>query len=49
MQLDSSHGSLLLDADMQLRRYRGLLDRLRALALYTEDSRAFVRNIAQEL
>ncbi|MFJ5075338.1 helix-turn-helix domain-containing protein [Streptomyces sp. NPDC088553] len=49
VQLDSSHGSLLLDADMQLRRYRGLLDRLRALALSTEDSRAFVRNIAQEL
>ncbi|MCX5229905.1 helix-turn-helix transcriptional regulator [Streptomyces sp. NPDC006553] len=49
VQLDSSHGSLLLDADMQLRRYRGLLDRLRALALATEDSRAFVRTVAQEL
>lgn len=49
VQLDSSHGSLLLDADMQLRRYRGLLDRLRALALSTEDSRAFVRTVAQEL
>ncbi|MFD3993916.1 helix-turn-helix domain-containing protein [Streptomyces sp. NPDC058548] len=49
VQLDSSHGSLLLDADMQLRRYRGLLDRLRALALPTEDSRAFVRTVAQEL
>ncbi|WP_055601037.1 helix-turn-helix domain-containing protein [Streptomyces aureus] len=49
VQLDSSHGSLLLDADMQLRRYRGLLDRLRALTLSTEDSRAFVRTVAQEL
>ncbi|APE25127.1 MULTISPECIES: helix-turn-helix domain-containing protein [Streptomyces] len=49
VQLDSSHGSLLLDADMQLRRYRGLLDRLRGLALATDESRAFIRTIAQDL
>ncbi|MFD0073264.1 helix-turn-helix domain-containing protein [Streptomyces sp. NPDC127166] len=49
VQLDSSHGSLLLDTDMQLRRYRGLLDRLRGLALSTTESRAFVRALSQDL
>ncbi|MEU4100847.1 DUF5753 domain-containing protein [Streptomyces tanashiensis] len=49
VQLDSSHGSLLLDTDMQLRRYRGLLDRLRGLALSAAESRAFVRAISQDL
>ncbi|WP_426367211.1 helix-turn-helix domain-containing protein [Streptomyces sp. E-08] len=49
VQLDSSHGSLLLDTDMQLRRYRGLLDRLRGLALPATESRAFVRAISQDL
>ncbi|KOG31250.1 MULTISPECIES: helix-turn-helix domain-containing protein [Streptomyces] len=49
VQLDSSHGSLLLDADMKLRRYRGLLDRLRGLALSATESRAFIRAIALDL
>lgn len=49
VQLDSSHGSMLLDADMQLRRYRGLLARLRTLALPVEESREFIRRIAQDL
>ncbi len=49
VQLDSSHGSMLLDADMQLRRYRGLLERLRTLALPVEESRDFIRCIAQDL
>lgn len=49
VQLDSSHGSLLLDTDMQLRRYRGLLDRLRGLSLSADESRAFIRTIAQDL
>ena len=49
VQLDSSHGSMLLDADMQLRRYRGLLERLRTLALPVEESREFIRCIAQDL
>ncbi|MFD7862923.1 helix-turn-helix transcriptional regulator [Streptomyces sp. NPDC057682] len=49
VQLDSSHGSILLDADMQLRRYRGLLERMRALALPVEESRDFIRRIAQDL
>ncbi|MFH8842867.1 helix-turn-helix domain-containing protein [Streptomyces sp. NPDC017868] len=49
VQLDSSHGSLLLDTDMQLRRYRELLDRLRGLALSATESRAFVRAISLDL
>ncbi|MEF9886414.1 helix-turn-helix domain-containing protein [Streptomyces sp. P9-A4] len=49
VQLDSSHGSLLLDTPMQLRRYRGLLDRLRGLSLPADESRAFIRTIAQDL
>ncbi|MFI0924582.1 helix-turn-helix domain-containing protein [Streptomyces sp. NPDC021012] len=49
VQLDSSHGSMLLDTDMQLRRYRELLDRLRGLALSATESRAFVRAISLDL
>ncbi|MEU9996920.1 helix-turn-helix transcriptional regulator [Streptomyces sp. NPDC050848] len=49
VQLDSSHGSTLLDADMQLRRYRGLLERLRGLALPEPESRAFIHALAQDL
>ncbi|MFF0473279.1 helix-turn-helix domain-containing protein [Streptomyces sp. NPDC004284] len=49
VQLDSSHGSLLLDTDLQLRRYRGLLDRLRGLALSATESRAFIRAVSQDL
>ncbi|WP_329125903.1 helix-turn-helix domain-containing protein [Streptomyces sp. NBC_01465] len=49
VQLDSSHGSMLLDADMQLRRYRGLLERLRALALPESASRDFITAIARDL
>ncbi|MFE7424486.1 helix-turn-helix domain-containing protein [Streptomyces sp. NPDC014646] len=49
VQLDSSHGSTLLDSDMQLRRYRGLLGRLRALALPVGESRDLIRTIARDL
>ncbi|MFD5322458.1 helix-turn-helix domain-containing protein [Streptomyces sp. NPDC127092] len=49
VQLDSSHGSILLDTDMQLRRYRGLLERLRGLALPRSASRDLIRTIAQDL
>ncbi|MFD7322915.1 helix-turn-helix domain-containing protein [Streptomyces sp. NPDC059875] len=49
VQLDSSHGSILLDSDMQLRRYRGLLDQLRGLALPAPDSRAFIHTLTQDL
>ncbi|MFI9628471.1 Scr1 family TA system antitoxin-like transcriptional regulator [Streptomyces sp. NPDC052042] len=49
VQLDSSHGSMVLDSDMQLRRYRGLLGRLRALALPVGESRDLIRTIARDL
>ncbi|MER7763769.1 Scr1 family TA system antitoxin-like transcriptional regulator [Streptomyces sp. NPDC097619] len=49
VQLDTSHGSMLLDSPMQLRRYSGLLDRLRALALPARASREFLHGLAQEL
>ncbi|WP_335932943.1 helix-turn-helix domain-containing protein [Streptomyces sp. PTD5-9] len=49
VQLDSSHGSMLLDSDMQLRRYRGLLERLRTLALPVGESRDLIRAIARDL
>ncbi|MEU6975295.1 MULTISPECIES: helix-turn-helix transcriptional regulator [unclassified Streptomyces] len=49
VQLDSSHGSMLLDTDMQLRRYRGLLERLSGLALPPPASRDFIRALAQDL
>ena len=49
VQLDSSHGSILLDSDTQLRRYRGLLERLRVLALPAGESRDLVRTIALDL
>jgi transcriptional regulator with XRE-family HTH domain len=47
--LDTFHGSVVVDADMQLRRYRGLLQRLRLLALREEQSRDVIRSIAQNL
>ncbi|WP_405487098.1 helix-turn-helix domain-containing protein [Streptomyces sp. NBC_00096] len=49
VQLDSSHGSMLLDSQMKLLRYRGLLERLRSLALPAGDSRDFIRAIARTL
>ncbi|TKA12167.1 helix-turn-helix domain-containing protein [Actinacidiphila oryziradicis] len=49
VQLDSAHGILFIDADMQIRRYRGLLDRMGRLALAPEKSRDFIRAVAQQL
>lgn len=49
VELDSSHGALFIGTDMQLRRYRGLLARLRALALDRVQSRDAIRSIAQDL
>lgn len=49
VQLDSFHEVLFMDTDMQLRRYRGLLQRLRNLALETPESRSLIRSIAQDL
>jgi len=49
VQLDSAHGILFIDADMQVRRYRGLLDRMGCLALTPEKSRDLIRSIARQL
>lgn len=49
VQLDSSHGSMLLDSHMKLLRYRGLLERLRSPALPASASRDFIRAIARAL
>ncbi|MER6483009.1 helix-turn-helix transcriptional regulator [Streptomyces virginiae] len=49
VQLDSSHGSALLDSGPTLTRYRGLLERLRALALPKAASRDFIRTVVRDL
>ncbi|MFB7918815.1 helix-turn-helix domain-containing protein [Streptomyces sp. NPDC056061] len=49
VQLDSAHGSTLLDSDMQLRRYQGLLEQLRALALPVRESYDVIRSMAHDL
>jgi transcriptional regulator with XRE-family HTH domain len=47
--LDQSHGSVLLDAETQLEKYRLLLDRMETTALKPDDSRDFVHRVAQDL
>ncbi|MGP3969062.1 helix-turn-helix domain-containing protein [Streptomyces sp. 6N223] len=47
--LDTFHGGALIDIEMQLRRYRKLLDRMEGLALSPEESRDFIRDMAHEL
>ncbi|MFI1796946.1 helix-turn-helix domain-containing protein [Streptomyces sp. NPDC020379] len=49
VHLDQSHGSVLLDAEAQLNKYRVLLDRMEAIALKESESRDFIHNIAQQL
>ncbi|MER5884793.1 helix-turn-helix transcriptional regulator [Streptomyces sp. NPDC001941] len=49
VQLDSSHGSTLLDAAPELLGYHGLLDRLRALSLPEPASRDLVHALARDL
>jgi transcriptional regulator with XRE-family HTH domain len=46
--LDTFHGGALIDMEMQLRRYRKLLDRMENLALPPEGSRDHIRNIANQ-
>ncbi|MEU1486181.1 Scr1 family TA system antitoxin-like transcriptional regulator [Streptomyces sp. NPDC005752] len=48
-QLDQSHGPVFIDAEAQLSQYRLLIERLDAAALQTEQSRALIHSIAQEL
>jgi transcriptional regulator with XRE-family HTH domain len=47
--LDAYQRGALIDAEMQVRRYRGLLSRMRALTLGPEESRDFIRAIAHQL
>ncbi|MEV4437652.1 helix-turn-helix transcriptional regulator [Streptomyces sp. NPDC049577] len=49
VHLDQSHGSVMLDAEAQLGKYRLLLDRMEAAALKESESRDFIRSIAQDL
>ncbi|MCX3062193.1 helix-turn-helix domain-containing protein [Streptomyces beihaiensis] len=47
VQLDQSHGLVLLDAEAQLAKYRTVLDRLMALSLIELESRALIHHILQ--
>ncbi|GAA0431705.1 helix-turn-helix transcriptional regulator [Streptomyces luteireticuli] len=49
VQLDSSHGSLFIDSEMQLANYRELLDKMDHSVLDEGASRKFIHDIAQEL
>ncbi|MEU2788755.1 Scr1 family TA system antitoxin-like transcriptional regulator [Streptomyces sp. NPDC007100] len=49
VQLDQSHGSVMLDAEAQLAKYRGLLERMEAVALKVPESRDFIRAVARSL
>ncbi|MET9510873.1 Scr1 family TA system antitoxin-like transcriptional regulator [Streptomyces flavidovirens] len=49
VQLDQSHGSVLLDSEAQLGKYRTLLQRMEAIALKPTESRDFIRNIVRAL
>ncbi|MGW6454655.1 helix-turn-helix domain-containing protein [Streptomyces sp. NPDC055078] len=48
VQLDSAFDSGFLDAEAQLVRYRVLIDSVRSIALDPDDSRKFLRRVAQE-
>ncbi|MEU0842197.1 helix-turn-helix transcriptional regulator [Streptomyces sp. NPDC005962] len=47
VQLDTEHGSELLDAPAQLERYRVVLDRMEAVALTERTSRDLIRSIVR--
>jgi hypothetical protein len=49
VQLDQSHGVLLLDAEAQLEKYRLLLKLMDTIALKPGESRDFIHRIAREL
>jgi hypothetical protein len=49
VQLDQSHGPVLLDAEAQLQKYRMVLDRLEAVALGPTESRDFIHNLVRDL
>ncbi|RZB15853.1 XRE family transcriptional regulator [Streptomyces sp. F001] len=49
VQIDSSHGPEFLSGDMQLAKYRTHLDWMERIALSQEESRDFIRDIANSL
>jgi hypothetical protein len=49
VQLDTDHGSIFVDAEAQLTRYRMVLDRLEARALKPQASRDLIRRIVRDL
>ncbi|MGW2558519.1 helix-turn-helix domain-containing protein [Streptomyces sp. NPDC001514] len=49
VQLDQSHGIVLLDAEAQLDKYRRIFERLEHLALSPARSRDFIHTIAKDL
>ncbi|QLH23928.1 Scr1 family TA system antitoxin-like transcriptional regulator [Streptomyces sp. Rer75] len=49
VQFDSVHGSVFLDAQEQLERYRFILDRMRAVSLPEDETRIFIRRLARDV
>ncbi len=49
VQIDSAFGGRFLDAEVELKRYRALLDTAERASLGTEDSRNLIHHIAREL
>ncbi|MEU0744002.1 helix-turn-helix transcriptional regulator [Streptomyces sp. NPDC006134] len=49
VQLDQSHGIVLLHAEAQLDKYRKILDRLMALSLIELESRALIHRVIQSI
>ncbi|GCB48016.1 helix-turn-helix transcriptional regulator [Streptomyces sp. NL15-2K] len=49
VQLDQSHGVAFLDAEAQLHKYRTLFDRIEAVALSPETTRALIHNVMREM
>ncbi|QNP64036.1 helix-turn-helix domain-containing protein [Streptomyces genisteinicus] len=49
VQLDQAHGSIVLDAEAQLHKYRGVLERLTSLSLSEQESADFIHNVLKEL
>jgi hypothetical protein len=49
VQLDTAYGSAFLDAESQLANHRGILNRTAKVALSAQESRDFIRDIAQRI
>ncbi|ASQ97066.1 helix-turn-helix transcriptional regulator [Streptomyces sp. 11-1-2] len=47
--LEQAHGSLLLDAEAQLQKYRLVIGKMEAIALEPDESRDFIHGLIQEL